>query len=682
MLNFQEIPDSVPVHCVKTMKYVRDVGLFLTEITDMGCGISVFHFEVPDGESIENLIVKFQSSEKIRHIATPISHFSKNHPDAKTLRSIEHLGERNCYMGFFHCGADEVDKYRFVVCSYDMQSSLAFHRRIIKQIEKTFANVSTEKDFAKAESYRVPAANLMEGSQYLQSIYRGYLNRRVIAASVFQILGISFDKEEYRDEQFGGKITDAVRTHDVLENYEIVCLVKKDSYAQFYNRCMRTQDLYNGAPWFLAPHRGYYSFYQSGTNTVDFKEMIKAKKAVSGERETPNLNVFVPDAAPLGIPRGFVNTSESVNLTIQKQISTKIMWTSDMNIMMYADPKLFQPLDKSFNELEEMYNLSVRRFHLWKTLVMYVSPPPPGTLNLRVMVKFSTQSTLRIPFLHYREILHMYNNILNYTQFVTEKEASMIFKFPDRKDKTKVIPWDISQIPKLSELYKHQSDDLMETSMNVDLLHILIHAFDAIEIIMEKKLEHTGVFQSSQPSDMLNAMLEHKPEGMNTKKNNSKDMNLEFSDFEITGSATESDAPIDELSRDGPAKSIKYNINANIPSSSDERLGDSDMGGSSAVSDIESSRVFGQNRSYREIPADSKYKKYMRAMVGDDLKKPTQTTEDATDISDENNLAKRRRRRKKIREVYTKPDVANYYTNNSRHEISLTSEDDTIFHKN
>lgn len=680
MLDYKEIPGSPPVHYIKTIKYVRDVGLFLSEVYDMGCGISVFHVEIPDGETIETIIEKFQNSEKIRNIATPVTRFPKSHPEFKSIRSIEHLGEKNCYMGFFHCGAGEVDKYRFLVCSYDMQSSLLFHRRITKQIEKTFEKVKTQKDFMKTESYKVPAPALTEGSQYMQSIYRGYLNRRVVAARVFDILGILYDKEEYKDEHFQGKITNAVQAHEVLENYDIVFLRKKESYAQFFNRCIKTQDLYNGAPWFLAPHRGYYSFYQSGTNTNDFKEMLVKKEPQYTENGTPPLNVFVPEGAPLGIPRGFVDSSESLNIQQEKQIINKIIWNSDMSIMMYADPKLFHSLEQSFKDLEVTYNLGIRRYHLWKTLAMYVSPPDPNVIKLRIMVKFSTKATIRVLHLNYREVDHMYHTILNYIHVVTEKESKEIFTFPDRLDKSKNIKWNISMLPKMSELYKNQSDDLMETFMDVEMLHRLIHAFDVIEIAMQQKLETSGIYME----------LEHPELRPNARDHYAESSSSDFSDFEISAVIHDSDAPSDETSRDRPAKSINYN-RAHIPSSGDEKLGDPDMeGSSSAVSDIDSTRVRNQYRMAKKIDEKSKYRQYMQKIIGNDFTRSvSQETETETEFSqaehgkinrkvngDESAAAKRRRRKKTSRDINIDLNGVNHYGN----EFALTSEDDTISH--
>lgn len=674
MLNYMELPEKPPIHYVKMIKCVRDVAEYLREVQDMGCGISVFNLEIPKDSSIDAIIEKFRTSKVIRRTATPVTRFSKEDPDFKSLCSIEHIGEKNCHFGIYHCGGDEHDKYRLLVCSYDITSSMNFNNRITRQLERSFRKAQSEQQLLKTECLKVPVEHLMKTTEYRQAIFRGYLNRRIIAAIIFKELGIAFGAEDVVDELLTKKKLVSVRVSDVIENYETVCLRQKDMYAQFYCHCYKTSELQNGAPWFRYPHKGYYSFYQSRLNIADLKDMMAKKQnggpSANGGGET-HLNVFVPDGAPLGIPRNFVPTSESINTNIVRDIDKRVHWNSEMSIMMFADPKLFMPSENSFKELEEAYNLGIRRFHLWKTLAMFVSPPDQNNLSLRVQVKFSTQKQLKVSYKMFREINHMYISIVNYWDICPIKN----------------LAWSISSLPRFSVLYGEQSVNLMEATMEISHLRTIIQAFDMFEQLMAPQIEESESLQEQYPFAVFSGPIT--PRIPVKRPPVPLEARSDVSDIELNGQfLTESDIPLDEMKRDRPAKSVNYNVVRTDVTSADERLGDPDMIGSSSVSDMDT--MPRAKLSYREIASNEseRYKEYIEQLMGVGQEQNWKRMPGAKDTApSESTGEKRRRRRKKVTEpgVGTSEnlEVSNFYRSGPPgRDYILTSEDDSILHKN
>lgn len=660
MPNYREFPEEPPIHFIKTIKYVKDVALFLADVGDMGMGISIFDVKVAP-EDMEKKIETFRTSKKIREISIPASRFLSTVEEPR--RNIDHLADNNCYMGFFHCGAEDDDIFRFIVASYDIDSAERFQRRIISRVTQTFKDVHSQQDYIKAERFVVPCEKLLESKEYLQALYRSNLHRRSIAAKVFDVLEIPYNGEVDADTLDPKRTIKAIPLHDVVSSYDLVFLERKDKYSRLFRHAYRTIDLYNGAPWFLPPHRGFYSFYRSSSTS----EYASMQRATSGKNSSdPELNVFVPDGAPTGTPRGFVSTSEPVDLKTENRISQKVIWASDMNIMMFGNPNLFHRVEESFTAIEEIYNLKNYRYHLFKTMALYVVPPPSDLLTLRVLVKFATRPKILINHMHYREILEMWHTILTFINIIDPSDPQSRIVFPSRKEPTAKILWKRKMLPMLSDLFRGMMEDLMNTEMEVELLHMMIHVSDAMSPILNSKVTAS---KDIVPIPLISSKA--------TKDCGYGNILIsDFSESDVDSIPYDAGPPKDEDGRPIARLNGGRHYEHDIPSSSDDRLGVTDVDASSAASDSDVGQRFQNMKAYR----DSVQKTITTPQSAVNMSKSRfdSETSDASSQA-ESAAAKKRRRRKKIADTVN--DRYAHESDSKDPYSTYTSGDDTIVHK-
>lgn len=646
LLNYQDIEDGLPLHFVKVIKRVRDVASYLYDVPDMGMGVTGFEFSLPEGKSVHDLIEKFKSSREIRLAATPVARLSDDdklrHPSA-ARRSVEHLGEHNSYFGLYHCGRYEKDLYLLLVASYDCYSSARFRNRIIAQVQSTFEHVNDQNTFRKIENYRVRNSDIMETEEYLQAVYKANVNRRAIAARVFNELGIPFVEEIERFEsgKHAGQDIVTVPRHTAKFDCPTVFLQRHGEYARLFYHAYSHSDFHAGAPWFLAPHRGFYSFVQPALQSKEFKDYFANGKAPS------ELNMYLPHGFPTSNPRTYVETNEPVNSSLQQQVEQKVLWVSEMNIMMHANPQLFQNVDDvSCPELIRTYNLHTTQLTLWRTLVMYVSPPDPEMLDIRVSVKFATRELVRLGFETYREINHMWATLLAYETDFADAAPPIVFS---ERTSARKQTWSKRMLPRLSDLYALQSEDLSYTDFSVETLHCLIQAYDQAEAYICSKtgmVETRARAQDAEPLQRaLNAML--------------------VSDFSDSDPAVLANAlPQDETDRDGPARSINY---AAHPARK-EILGEPSLSTTSGISDSDVSERFHHFQETRKRAVISKAK-------------PAQRPPHSSGRSDEASDSSGRRRRKHKRNLVNAQQAAAQFYSHGIEYASFTSEDETILHK-
>lgn len=645
MLNFQDIEDSLPLHFVKVVKRVRDVAMFVADVPDMGMGVTGFEFAIPEGRTVDELVDTFKTSREIRRIATPVARFTEEdslrYPQT-ARRSVEHLGEHNSYFGLYHCGRYERDLYLLLVSSYDVQSATKFRDRIAKQVRSTFEHVNDEKTFKKIERYRVRNSDIMETEEYLQAIYRGNVNRRAIAAKVFSELGIPYTEEMERFGQSGGQDVITIPRHSAKFDFSTVFLQRHGDYARLFYHAYSHADFHAGAPWFLAPHRGFYSFVQPPVQSEEFQNFFHSTQS------NGDFNVYRPSGFPTGNPRKFVDTNDPVDTELQNQVERKVLWISDMNIMMHANPQLFQSVDDhSCPELIQTYNLQATQLTLWRTLAMYVSPPDPESLDIRVSVKFATSAYVRLGFETYREINHMWTTMIAYETDFAADAPSIIFSKRTTTEKQK---WSRSMLPCMADLYARQSDDLLTTDFSVEMLHCLIQAFDQADAYIHAK---TGVVETISRQEESHP-LQNAIHAMFIS---------DFSDAD-PGAAPTNDLPLDETDRDRPARAVNYSAH---PLHRDD-LGEPPVSTTSGASDSDAGERFRQYQESRSRTVAAQNKK-------------TGKESRSSSRGDGRESSSDRRRRKQTRALATaRSPPAAFYPHGTDYN-SFTSEDDTIRHK-
>lgn len=451
-LDYREIPE--PRGFTRAVHRVRDVTQYVIPVSDMGRGVLIAPFKLPAGTTDQELNKKFFAMVKghssFQRLPEPVH-------AANEIDSITHLAPHG-QVGIYKYGGSSEDLYIVCIQSHDVVSSHGFRMNIYEMVKEYVKDADDDVERGILLNKRPKPKYTIDSDHYRHAIDRGKANRLYLLNEVFVALGVTSDTKKMAI----GNATFVVSANPKIKEFPCVFLEREHKTMRIYNWAYSIQSVLEGAPWFMLPHEGLYSFFA----LPDVMEMVAGGNVTSASMGLPvsGAHIRVNDPAP-----------QAVNALV----SSLVTWQSSVSVLFQADPRLYVPPEEAFKEFKAVHDLLLMQVCRWRTIAVALHAPDPDDMELEELAMHSTTESTRIIYTKYPDLASRWTSLM---LFETNRKACVWYA-GEMKRQHVTIP-EFSMVP-LCDLFSNYAPDMLYNNIDTATFRRLMINYEIVRETME-----------------------------------------------------------------------------------------------------------------------------------------------------------------------------------------------------